>query len=57
MPFCYSITDGLAFGFISYVAVKAVKGKFKEVHPLMYIVVGLFVLKYVLTALTAMGKL
>lgn len=57
MPFCYSITDGLAFGFISYVAVKAAKGKFKEVHPLMYIVVGLFVLKYVLTALTAMGKL
>lgn len=57
MPFYYSITDGLAMGFISYVVVKLAKGKTKEIHPLMYVIVALFVLKYVLSALTAMGIL
>lgn len=57
MPFYYSITDGLAMGFISYVVVKLAKGKAKEIHPLMYVIVALFVLKYVLSALTSMGIL
>ena len=57
MPFFYSITDGLAFGFISYVIVKLAKGKIKEIHPLMYVIVGLFLLKYVISALNTMGIL
>ena len=57
MPFFYSITDGLAFGFIAYVIVKLAKGKIKEIHPLMYVIVLLFVLKYVISALTTMGIL
>ena len=57
MPFFYSITDGLAFGFISYVIVKLAKGKVKEIHPLMYVIVGLFLLKYVISALNTMGIL
>ena len=57
MPFFYSITDGLAFGFISYVIVKLAKGKVKEIHPLMYVIVALFVLKYVISALNTLGIL
>ena len=51
MPFAYSIATGVAAGFIFYVIIKVVKGKAKEVHPIMYIVTGLFVLKYVIDAL------
>ncbi len=55
MPLFYSITDGLAFGFISYVVVKLASRKVKEIHPLMYVIVALFLLKYVLAALTTLG--
>ena len=51
MPFFYSITDGIAFGFIAHVVIKIAKGKVKEIHPLMYVIVLLFVLKYVISAL------
>lgn len=57
MPFFYSITDGLAFGFIAYFVVKLAKGKTKEIHPLMYVIVALFIVKYLLTALQTMGVL
>ena len=51
MPIFYSITDGIAFGFISLIVVKFARGKFKDIHPVMYVVVALFILKYVLAAL------
>ena len=57
MPFFYSITDGLAFGFISYVVVKLAAKKAKDIHPLMYLIVVLFIIKYVLSALSAKGIL
>ena len=57
MPFFYSITDGIAFGFISYTIVKIAKAKFKEISPLMYLVVGLFVLMYVIAGLQGLGIL
>lgn len=31
MPFAYSISDGIGFGFISYTLIKMARGKFKEV--------------------------
>ena len=49
MPLFYSISDGLAFGFLSYVIVKIASGKIKEIHPLMYVIVVLFIAKYVLS--------
>ncbi len=55
MPFFYSITDGIAFGFISYVLVKVARAKFKEVHPLMYVICCLFILMFVITGLQALG--
>ena len=57
MPLFYSITDGIAFGFISFLVVKLASRKVKEIHPLMYVVVALFLLKYVISALTALGIL
>ena len=57
MPFFYSITDGIAFGFISYTIVKIAKAKFKEISPLMYLVVGLFILMYVIAGLQGLGIL
>ena len=36
MPLTYSITDGIAAGFVSYVFLKLVRGKAGDVHPLMW---------------------
>tara|TARA_R110000851_G_scaffold332391_1_gene508324 strand:- start:18440 stop:19735 length:1296 start_codon:yes stop_codon:yes gene_type:complete len=46
MPFTYSIANGLAFGFISYVALKVLSGRFKQIHMATLIVAILFVIKY-----------
>ena len=54
MPFAYSIATGVAAGFIFYVIIKVTRGKGKDVHPIMYIVTGLFLLKYVIDALQLM---
>jgi AGZA family xanthine/uracil permease-like MFS transporter len=35
MPFTYSITNGIGAGFLSYVVLKLLSGRIKEVHPLM----------------------
>lgn len=51
MPFAYSITTGVAAGFIFYCIAKLVKGKAKDVHPILYIVTGLFILSYIINAL------
>ena len=51
MPLFYSITDGIAFGFITYVIVKLATKKVKEIHPIMFAVVALFLLKYVISVL------
>lgn len=51
MPFSYSISTGIAAGFIFYVIIKLCKGKAKDVHPIMYIVTALFILNYVVSAL------
>ena len=31
MPFAYSISDGIGFGFISFTLIKMLRGKFKEI--------------------------
>ena len=48
MPFAYSISDGIGFGFISYCVLKIFRGKFKEVPVLMYVLSALFILMYAL---------
>ena len=48
MVFMYSISEGIAFGIISYTVLHAAVGKTKEISPLMYILTVVFVLKYIL---------
>lgn len=47
MPILYSISDGIAVGFISYVVLHLLAGKAKEIKPLMYVLAVLFILKYI----------
>ena len=51
MALCYSISYGIAAGFIFYCIVKVCKGKAKEVHPILWVSTGLFILNFVLLAL------
>ena len=43
MPFTFSITNGVGAGFVSYVVIKVVRGKGRDVHPLLWVVAALFV--------------
>jgi len=44
----YSITDGLAFGFLSYVLIKLFTGKAKEIPKPMYVIAALFIVMFVI---------
>ncbi|HSJ35680.1 MAG TPA: NCS2 family permease [Acidimicrobiia bacterium] len=46
MPLTYSITVGIGAGFVMYVVVKAVRGKFSEIHPLMWVVAAAFAIYF-----------
>ena len=46
MPFTYSITNGIGAGFVSYVVMKAGRGKGREVHWLLWVVAALFVIYF-----------
>ncbi|GAA0435433.1 MFS transporter [Acrocarpospora corrugata] len=48
MPFTYSIANGIGAGFIAYVLIKLVKGKTREIHPLLWVVTALFVIYFAL---------
>ena len=48
MPLAYSIAEGIVFGTVSYVVVNAATGKAKKVHPVMYILAIVFVLKFII---------
>ncbi len=50
MALCYSISYGIAAGFIFYVIVKVCKGKAKEINPILWVCTALFVLNFVLLA-------
>ncbi len=46
MPFGFSITEGIAFGFISYAVLMLAAGRGREVHALLYVFAVLFVIRY-----------
>ncbi|TCO48627.1 AGZA family xanthine/uracil permease-like MFS transporter [Kribbella antiqua] len=52
MPFTYSISAGIGAGFVSYAVLKLVRGKARQVHPLMWIVSALFVIYFAIGPLT-----
>ena len=51
MALCYSISYGIAAGFIFYCITKICKGKINEIHPILWVVTVLFILNFVLLAL------
>ena len=46
MPLAFSITDGIAFGFIAYAVLKPATGRARELHWLAYVFAVLFVIRY-----------
>ncbi|MGG5315922.1 NCS2 family permease [Enterococcus sp. AZ072] len=51
MGLCYSISYGIAAGFIFYAIVKVVKGKANEVSPVLWVVNLLFILNFIILAI------
>jgi len=48
MPFTWSITNGIGAGFVTYVAIKALNGKGRRVHWMVYLVAAAFVVYFAL---------
>ncbi|EEB74879.1 NCS2 family permease [Thermococcus sp. AM4] len=46
IPYTYSIADGIGMGFISYTLLKVFSGRWREVHPLMYVLAVVFLLYF-----------
>ncbi len=45
MPYSYSIAEGISYGMISYVILKVLTGKFKDISVLMYVLAAIFLLR------------
>ena len=55
MGLSYSISNGIAAGFIFYCIVKIVEGKAKELHPILIAATVLFLINYGLMAYLALA--
>ena len=51
MALCYSISYGIAFGFITYCIVKICRKETKQIHPILWGCTTLFILNFVLLAI------
>jgi AGZA family xanthine/uracil permease-like MFS transporter len=47
IPFTYSIAHGVAFGFITYAALKLLTGRAREAKPIVWLIAGIFLVKYI----------
>ena len=47
MPLTFSVADGIALGFVTYVVMKACTGKYREVSPSLYALCAIFVAKFI----------
>jgi AGZA family xanthine/uracil permease-like MFS transporter len=50
MPLTYSIAEGIAFGFISYTAIKIISGRFRDLNTVIVLLALAFILKYAMLA-------
>jgi len=50
IPLTFSIANGLAFGFTAYTLLKMALGKFREVNWFVYLLTGLFILRFIYAA-------
>lgn len=48
MPLSYSITNGVGAGLILYPLIKIFRGKIREVHPLLYVFMVLFIIQFIM---------
>ena len=46
MPFTFSIADGIAFGFISYVFIKLLAGRFRDLSVAVVVIAALWLVKF-----------
>jgi AGZA family xanthine/uracil permease-like MFS transporter len=46
IPLTFSIANGLAFGFIAYTLLKVLRGRFREVNWMVYVLTGLFMVRF-----------
>jgi AGZA family xanthine/uracil permease-like MFS transporter len=46
MPFTYNISVGIGAGFVTHVVIRVVQGRGKELHPLLLLVSGLFMVYF-----------
>ena len=51
MALCYSISYGIAAGFIFYCITKIVKKEAKDIHPILWVATALFILNFVILAI------
>ena len=51
MPFTFSITNGIGFGFSAYVLIRAAQGQSRRVHPLMWASSAAFMLYFLVPLL------
>ncbi|WEV60254.1 NCS2 family permease [Streptococcaceae bacterium ESL0729] len=51
MGLAYSISYGIAAGFIMFTLIKIIRGKFSEIHPIVWIVVALFIANFGILAI------
>ncbi|HEX7788728.1 MAG TPA: NCS2 family permease, partial [Methylomirabilota bacterium] len=56
MPFTYSITNGIGAGFIAYCFIKLVRGKGRDVAPMMYVAALAFVVYFVLPLIQGLAR-
>jgi AGZA family xanthine/uracil permease-like MFS transporter len=47
MPLTFSVADGIALGFITYVALKAGTGKYKEISVSLWVLCAIFIAKFI----------
>jgi adenine/guanine/hypoxanthine permease len=51
IPFTWSITNGIGFGFVAYVVIRVAQRRWREVHPLLYVIAAAFVLYFLVPLL------
>ena len=55
IPLTYSISSGIGLGFIAHVLIKAVRGRARAVHPLLWVIAAAFAANFLLPWLGTLG--
>ena len=53
MPFTYNISVGIGAGFVSFVVIRVIQGRRKDIHPLLFLVSGLFMIYFLASPINA----